>query len=232
MTDRPEPERLDRPERPERPERDRAERDRAERLDRFDDDRPGDRAGDRGESGDESLVRHEEELRVGVERVRTGRVRLRKKVVEEQRTITVTVRVEEAELVEESLDPEPGVSAAATPQRERSGRPDERVGGSAAVDRADDAFDTFDAGDADDADDAVELVLYEERPVVTMERVPVERVRLRRVSHGETQQVSGQVQVEDVVLDRDDLSGGPGADLSGEPGAEPSADASGGRAAT
>lgn len=210
MTDRPEP----------------------ERLDRFDDDRPGDRAGDRGESGDESLVRHEEELRVGVERVRTGRVRLRKKVVEEQRTITVTVRVEEAELVEESLDPEPGVSAAATPQRERSGRPDERVGGSAAVDRADDAFDTFDAGDADDADDAVELVLYEERPVVTMERVPVERVRLRRVSHGETQQVSGQVQVEDVVLDRDDLSGGPGADLSGEPGAEPSADPSGGRAAT
>lgn len=207
MTDRPEP----------------------ERLDRFDDDRPGDRAGDRGESGDESLVRHEEELRVGVERVRTGRVRLRKKVVEEQRTITVTVRVEEAELVEESLDPEPGVSAAATPQRERSGRPDERVGGSAAVDRADDAFDTFDAGDADDA---VELVLYEERPVVTMERVPVERVRLRRVSHGETQQVSGQVQVEDVVLDRDDLSGGPGADLSGEPGAEPSADPSGGRAAT
>ena len=92
MTDRPEPER--------------PERDRAERLDRFDDDRPydrpRDRAGDRaGAPSDESLVRREEELQVGVERVRTGRVRLRKQVVEEQRTITVTVRVEEAELVEE-----------------------------------------------------------------------------------------------------------------------------------
>lgn len=200
MTDRPEPER--------------PERDRAERLDRFDDDRPydrpSDRAGDRaGAPSDESLVRREEELRVGVERVRTGRVRLRKKVVEEQRTITVTVRVEEAELVEETLDPQP---AATTPGpsgvsvesgasgREPSAHPDQRVGDA----------------DAEETDDTVELVLYEERPVVTMERVPVERVRLRRVSHSETQQVSGQVQVEDVVLDRDDLSG-PSSDVSADP---------------
>ena len=212
MTDRPEPER--------------PERDRAERLDRFDNDRPydrpSDRAGDRaGAPSDESLVRREEELRVGVERVRTGRVRLRKKVVEEQRTITVTVRIEEAEVVEETLDPQPAAGSPATPGasgisgREPSAHPDQRVGEAGhAVDGA---------VDNDDADDAVELVLYEERPVVTMERVPVERVRLRRVSHSETQQVSGQVQVEDVVLDRDDLSDAPstGGDLRADPSDRP-----------
>lgn len=56
---------------------------------------------DRGDS----VVRHEEELRVGKERVETGRVRLRKHVVNEQKTVTVPVQREEVRLESEPLQP-------------------------------------------------------------------------------------------------------------------------------
>lgn len=56
---------------------------------------------DRGDS----VVRHEEELRVGKERVETGRVRLRKHVVTEQKTVTVPVQREEVRLESEPLQP-------------------------------------------------------------------------------------------------------------------------------
>ena len=51
----------------------------------------------------EGMVRHEEELRVGKERVETGRVRLRKHVVTEHKTITVPVEREEFEVVREPI---------------------------------------------------------------------------------------------------------------------------------
>ncbi len=53
----------------------------------------------------DSVVRHEEELRVGKERVETGRVRLRKHVVTEQKTVTVPVQREEVHLESEPLQP-------------------------------------------------------------------------------------------------------------------------------
>lgn len=54
---------------------------------------------------DDSVVRHEEELRVGKECVETGRVRLRKHVVTEQKTVTVPVQREEVRLESEPLQP-------------------------------------------------------------------------------------------------------------------------------
>lgn len=71
----------------------------------LDGDRPG--TGDRDRRGfdgdDNSVVRREEELKVGKERVETGRVRLRKHVVTEQKTVTVPVEREEFEVVREPI---------------------------------------------------------------------------------------------------------------------------------
>lgn len=54
--------------------------------------------------GDDSIVRREEQLRVGTERVESGRLRIRKHVVTEQQTVTVPVEREEFEVVREPLD--------------------------------------------------------------------------------------------------------------------------------
>ncbi|MBK7723303.1 MAG: PRC and DUF2382 domain-containing protein [Austwickia sp.] len=56
-------------------------------------------------AGADSVVRHEEELRVGTERVATGRVRLRKYVVTEEKTVTVPVQREEVRLETEPIQP-------------------------------------------------------------------------------------------------------------------------------
>ncbi|MGM1029095.1 MAG: DUF2382 domain-containing protein [Actinomycetota bacterium] len=53
---------------------------------------------------DDSIVRREEQLRVGTERVESGRLRIRKHVVTEQQTVTVPVEREEFEVVREPLD--------------------------------------------------------------------------------------------------------------------------------
>ncbi|ROR65481.1 DUF2382 domain-containing protein [Agrococcus jenensis] len=53
--------------------------------------------------GDESIVRREEQLNVGTERVETGRLRIRKHVVTEQQTVTVPVEREEFEVVREPI---------------------------------------------------------------------------------------------------------------------------------
>ena len=58
-------------------------------------------AGD-GAAGD-SVVRREEEVRVGTERVQTGRVRLRKHVVTDTKTVEVPVEREEVEVVREPI---------------------------------------------------------------------------------------------------------------------------------
>lgn len=54
------------------------------------------------EDGD-SVVRREEELHVGTERVETGRVRLRKHVVQDTKTVQVPVEREEVEVVREPI---------------------------------------------------------------------------------------------------------------------------------
>ena len=98
-----------------------------------------------------AVVRHEERLRVGTEVVRTGRVRVRRRLVTEERTVTVPVVREEVEIDYEEV---PATALVA------------------------------EAG-AVLSDEVHEIVLHEERVVVTTERVPVERVRLvRRVVAG------------------------------------------------
>ncbi|WP_144790572.1 DUF2382 domain-containing protein [Kocuria palustris] len=59
-----------------------------------------------GVAGDDnSVVRHEEEVNVGTERVQTGRARLRKHIVHDTETVTVPVEREEVELVREPVAP-------------------------------------------------------------------------------------------------------------------------------
>lgn len=58
---------------------------------------------DRDHGDGDSVVRREEELHVGTERVETGRVRLRKHVVTETKTVQVPVEREEVEVVREPI---------------------------------------------------------------------------------------------------------------------------------
>lgn len=110
---------------------------------------PGD--GPDGRADDLIIVRSEEQVRVSTEIRAVRRVRVRKVIVTEERTVTVNVQREELQLDEESLD----------------GGPVDQALGSA---------------------DPVELVLYEQRPVIGYETVPIERVRvgIRVVSGEET----------------------------------------------
>ncbi|MFG1635892.1 PRC and DUF2382 domain-containing protein [Pseudonocardia alni] len=81
----------------ERTDRDRTDTDRTDRTAR---------------TGDDAMVRHEENLRVGTETEETGRVALRKYVVTEDQTVTVPVSHEEVRLEREPVD---GTEAEARP---------------------------------------------------------------------------------------------------------------------
>jgi stress response protein YsnF len=128
---------------------------------------------------DGAMTRSEEQLRVGTERVATTRARLVKYVVTEEVQITVPIRREEIRVEEvplDAVDEEPGESL--VPPAHRPAH-------------------AADGGLPD------EIILHTERPVVTVEVVPTERVRLRteRVQGQET--VTGQVQREQIVVDQD-----------------------------
>ncbi len=125
---------------------------------------------------DGSMMRTEEQLRVGTERVATTRARLVKYVVTEDVQITVPIRREEIRVEEGPLDEPTGgdlraeeglVPASGTPS---DGLPDE-------------------------------IILHTERPVVTVEVVPVERVRLRTEVVQGQETVTEQVQREQIVVD-------------------------------
>lgn len=110
------------------------------------------------------MTASEERLRVRMERVPSSRVRLRKVVVTEQRTVTVPVRREEYRLVREPIP---------------DGRPVEGAG---------------------IASGEQEVVLYEERVVLTTEVVPVERIRLVKEEVVVPRQVTGEVRRERIEL--------------------------------
>ena len=67
-----------------------------------------------GTGTDESMVRREEELNVGKEKVQTGQARLRKYVVTEDETVTVPVRKEKVRLEREPLTDEDRAAGAGT----------------------------------------------------------------------------------------------------------------------
>lgn len=151
-----------------------------------------DRSPDDRESG--SMVLHEEELRIRTERIPTGRVTFRKRIVTEERTVVVTVRREELEIVEEDLNVDTasdrGTEATADPLLTGDHLRGEGSG---------DSSDLTHRGDGD-----LEIMLYAERPVVTLETVATERVRVRRSSITEDQAVTAEVLREEAVVERDD----------------------------
>jgi uncharacterized protein (TIGR02271 family) len=127
-----------------------------------------------------AMTRSEEQLRVGSERVATTRARLVKYVVTEDVQITVPIRREEIRIEEVPID-----------------AVDDRHGESLVAPDA--------AGRTSGLPD--EIVLHTERPVVTVEVVPVERVRLRTELVQGQETVTGQVQREQIVVDETPSAG-------------------------
>lgn len=126
----------------------------------------------------EAMTVSEERLDVRIEAVPVERVSFRKRIVEEQTTVPVTIRREELEIVREPIagEPDPGAHL----------------------------------GDAVPHD----VVLYAERPVVTTEVVPVERVRLAKRYVTEEHVIAGEVRREQVEVERSGPSGAGGSGAS------------------
>ena len=138
---------------------------------------------------DGGMVRSEEQLRVGTERVATTRARLVKYVVTEEVQITVPIRREEIRIEEVPLDyVEEGPDESLVPADQPT-----------TADRASRHAATQGLPD--------EIVLHTERPVVTVEVVPTERVRLRTEVVQGQETVSGQVQREQIVVDETSAPG-------------------------
>jgi stress response protein YsnF len=127
---------------------------------------------------DGGMIRREEQLRVGTERVAATRTRLVKYVVTDEVQITVPIRREEIRVEEVPLDAGdtgPGESLLADGESASysagTGLPDE-------------------------------IILHTERPVVTVEVVPTERVRLRVDTVEGQETVTGQVQREEIAVEQ------------------------------
>lgn len=138
------------------------------------DDRSTDEPGASG--GDGSMVRSEEQLRVGTARFPARRVRVVKYVVTEDVQVTVPIRREEIRIEELPLGDDDELVVEGDP-----------LGGGAPA--------------APGLPE--EIVLHAERPVVTVEVVPVERVRLRTETVDGHESVTETLQREQVVVDQD-----------------------------
>jgi stress response protein YsnF len=135
-----------------------------------------------GPATDSAMTRSEERLRVGTERVAATRARLVKYVVTEEVQITVPIRREEIRVEHVPVDaPEPGPGESLVTD-DGGGRP---------------------AGSGLPA----EIVLHTERPVVSVEVVPTERVRLRTELVEGREAVTEQVQREQVVVEESPVPG-------------------------
>lgn len=138
--------------------------------------------------GDYSMTRSEEQLRVGTEIRETERVRLVKRVVTEDVTMTVQIRREE--LVVERVPIKDGTPFYDDGQGTFSEAERERL---------------YSAVETAFNGDTVEVVLYEEKPRVEVDVVPIERVRMRREAHTHDETVSGQVRKEVIETERIEL---------------------------
>ncbi len=129
-------------------------------------------------STDSAMTRSEERLVAGTEVYEVGRARLRKYVVTEEMQITVQVRREELRLERESIPP-----------------------GAQGLVEDPDVFGPAEVFAGPDGGPIFEVTLHEERPVVTTEIVPVERVRLAKVVRTEERIVAGEVRKERIEAD-------------------------------
>jgi stress response protein YsnF len=129
-------------------------------------------ASEASEASDGGMVRSEEQLRVGTEQVAATRVRIVKYVVTEEVQVTVPIRREEIRVEEVPLD---------------------------AVDEPGESLVPAASGGGGLPD---EIVLHTERPVVSVEVVPTERVRLRTEVVRGQETVTRQVQREQIAVDQ------------------------------
>ena len=146
---------------------------------------------------DGAMTRSEERLVVDTERVATTRARLVKYVVTEEVQITVPIRREEIRVEQVPVDaPDDGPGESLLPdQPTGAGATGHTATGNTA------AGDTVGSGLPD------EIILHTERPVVSVEVVPTERVRLRTELVQGQETVTGQVQREQIVVDQDPATG-------------------------
>ncbi|MDE9364970.1 YsnF/AvaK domain-containing protein [Luteipulveratus sp. YIM 133132] len=145
---------------------------------------------------DLSVVRHEERLDVSKERRAAGKVRIGKRTVTE--TVQVPVQVRREVLVYEELPVEGGDTLPSQDGEATAAHPD----GTSAVPHP---ADGTDHGAVDGLPSApTEVVLHEERPVVSLETVPVERVRLVPSTTDAEHTVTQPVRREEVELVRTD----------------------------
>ncbi|WP_247827744.1 YsnF/AvaK domain-containing protein [Arthrobacter antioxidans] len=150
--------------------------------------RPDGFAGGSADDDEVSMTRSEEQLRVGTELRETERVRLVKRVVTEDVTMTVQIRREE--LVVERVPVQDGAPLY-----------DDGAGtfSKAERERLYSAVETAFNGDV------VEMVLYEEKPRIEVDVVPIERVRISREARTHDEVVSGQVRKEVIETERIEL---------------------------
>jgi stress response protein YsnF len=123
-----------------------------------------------------SMTRSEERLVAHTERQETGRVRLRRYLVTEEVQVAVPVTREEVRL------------EAVPPGEERTGENGHPSDGRGSEVRTEDA--------RADVGDAHEMILHAERPIITTETVPVERVRLTKQTVHDRHRVEGEVRKE------------------------------------
>jgi uncharacterized protein (TIGR02271 family) len=131
-----------------------------------------------------AMTRSEERLRISGEQVPARRVRLVKYVVTEEVQVTVPIRREEIRIEEVPLDAPERMAGEGTGE---SLVPDGSAAGALPE----------------------EIILHAERPVVSVEVVPVERVRLRSEVVQGSEQVTERVQREQIGVDQDRLPGSP-----------------------
>ena len=155
----------------------------------------------RGSTDDDAITRSEERLQVGTTSGVAGRARLRKYVVVEEEQVTVPVRREKVVL--ETVGTDTGTDTAtdtATDTGSQAAQTLPAEGGSGASSGAGEPAPPT-AGAADQ--DAPEMILHEERPVVSTETVPVERVRVGTVEETVEERVTAPVRKERVALEED-----------------------------
>lgn len=162
------------------------------------------------------LTLHEERLVGGVESHEAGRVEVRKRIVVEEMTVVLPVRREVADVVR--VYPDGSEEVLETPTTTWQPRVEDRTGhepyGGARDEQRDGAVD---AAPDDDAalreaaqnghrnETSFDVVLHEERPVITTEVYAVERVRLR--TEQQTEVVRHEAEVRREVADIDGVDG-------------------------
>jgi len=127
---------------------------------------------------DDAMTRSEQRLVAGTEVYETGRARLRKYVVTEEVQITVQVRREELRIEREPI-----------------------VAGEQQLVEDPDVFGTLEEFGGPDGGVIFEVVLHEERPVISTEIVPVERVQLNKLVQTEQHIATGQVLKEQIEVE-------------------------------